>query len=255
MPQRPHPPVGAPCWTDLWTSDVDRSRAFYAELFGWEAQEPSEEFGGYFMFMSDGIPVAGAMGAMAGAAADNRWKVYLCTDDLAKATRVAEEHGGVVTVPPMAVADLGSQVALKDPAGATFGMWQPGTFPGFTVLDEPSFPSWFELWAPDHRVTVDFYRSVFGWETVAMSDTDEFRYTAAKVAGADTEVAGVMDTLSTGAPAEWFIYWEVGDIAAAVASVRRLGGSVTNDVMDTPYGKMAAVTDPTGAPFRLRMAP
>lgn len=253
MPQRPHPPVGAPCWTDLWTSDVDRSRAFYAELFGWEAQEPSEEFGGYFMFMSDGIPVAGAMGAMAGAAADNRWKVYLCTDDLAKATRVAEEHGAVVTVPPMAVADLGSQVALKDPAGATFGMWQPGAFPGFTVLDEPSFPSWFELWAPDHRVTVDFYRSVFGWETVSMSDTDEFRYTTAKVA--DVEVAGVMDTLASGAPAEWSIYWEVEDISSTVATVRRLGGTVLSDVMETPYGRMAVVTDPAGAPFKLRMAP
>lgn len=39
-------PVGAPCWADLWTSDVEGSRAFYAELFDWEAQEASEEFGG-----------------------------------------------------------------------------------------------------------------------------------------------------------------------------------------------------------------
>ena len=54
-----------PCWADLWTSDVERSRAFYAELFGWEALPPSPEFGGYFMFARDGVPVAGGMGPMA----------------------------------------------------------------------------------------------------------------------------------------------------------------------------------------------
>ena len=43
MTTREHAPVGAPCWADLWTSDVEGSRRFYSELFGWEAAEPSEE--------------------------------------------------------------------------------------------------------------------------------------------------------------------------------------------------------------------
>ena len=62
MPNIDHFSVGAPCWVDLWTSDVEGSRAFYAQLFGWEAMEPSEEFGGYFMFHRDGLPIAGGMG-------------------------------------------------------------------------------------------------------------------------------------------------------------------------------------------------
>ena len=64
MVTRDSAPVGSPCWADLWTSDVEGSRTFYSELFGWEAQEPSPEFGGYFMFTRDGVPVAGAMGDM-----------------------------------------------------------------------------------------------------------------------------------------------------------------------------------------------
>ena len=59
MPTRDHAPLGSPCWTDLWTSDVEGSRRFYSELLGWEAQEPSPEFGGYFMFTRNGAPVAG----------------------------------------------------------------------------------------------------------------------------------------------------------------------------------------------------
>ena len=50
MPARDSAPTGAPCWVDLMTSDTERSRAFYGELFGWTAEEPNAEFGGYFMF-------------------------------------------------------------------------------------------------------------------------------------------------------------------------------------------------------------
>ncbi|HXQ62917.1 MAG TPA: VOC family protein, partial [Acidimicrobiales bacterium] len=93
MPHRDSAPIGSPCWTDLWTSDVEGSRRFYAELFGWEAQEPSPEFGGYFMFTRDGVPVAGAMGDMGEASANDTWKIYLATDDVAKTVEAAETGG------------------------------------------------------------------------------------------------------------------------------------------------------------------
>src|SRR5215469_3915231 len=63
--------AGAPCWMDLSTSDTTAVRAFYTGLFGWTAEEPQEEFGGYFMFNgAGGQPVAGCMPAMEGAAHD-----------------------------------------------------------------------------------------------------------------------------------------------------------------------------------------
>jgi predicted enzyme related to lactoylglutathione lyase len=62
MPTRDSAPLGSPCWADLWTSDVEGSRRFYGELFGWEAQEPSPEFGGYFMFTREGVPTGGRHG-------------------------------------------------------------------------------------------------------------------------------------------------------------------------------------------------
>ncbi len=82
MTTRDRAPLGAPCWTDLFTSDVEGSRKFYSELFGWEALEPSPEFGGYFMFSLNGKEVAGGMGDMGDIKANNAWKVYLQTDDI-----------------------------------------------------------------------------------------------------------------------------------------------------------------------------
>jgi predicted enzyme related to lactoylglutathione lyase len=85
MPIRDRAPIGSPCWADLWTSDVEGSRRFYCDVFGWRAEEPSPEFGGYFMFTRDGVPVAGGMGDMGDdMPADDTWKIYLDTDDIAK---------------------------------------------------------------------------------------------------------------------------------------------------------------------------
>ena len=59
--------------------------------------------------------------------------------------------------------------------------------------------------------------------------------------------------LPEGVPDHWSIYWEVDDIDASVARVAALGGSVLDGPQDTPYGRMATVTEPTGTQFKLRM--
>src|ERR1700729_2482391 len=54
-------PIGAPCWIDLLTSDAPRAQDFYNEILGWSPGEASEQFGGYFMYMRDGVAMAGCM--------------------------------------------------------------------------------------------------------------------------------------------------------------------------------------------------
>jgi uncharacterized protein len=255
MPTRDRAPIGSPCWVDLWTSDVEGSRKFYAELFGWEAQAPSPEFGGYFMFTRNGVPTAGAMGDMGDMGADNSWKIYLATDDIAKTVEAAESDGAQIVSPPMDVADLGTQAVLVDPTGAQLGTWQPGTFPGFTVMNEHGAPSFFELHTRDHATAVAFYRSVFHWDTDAVGDSDEFRYTTMRDPSGEGELAGIMDAsafLPDGVPAHWSIYWAVDNADATVAKVKALGGSIVADAVDTPYGRLATAADPAGAQFKLR---
>jgi predicted enzyme related to lactoylglutathione lyase len=257
MPTRERAPVGSPCWADLWTSDVEGCRRFYGELFGWESEVPNPEFGGYFSFLREGVQVAGAMGDMGDMPADNAWKVYLATDDIAKTVAAAEAEGAQIISPAMPVADLGIQVVLNDPTGAHLGAWQAGTFPGFTVLGEHGAPSWFEVHTRDYATTVSFYQSVFHWDTTTVGDSDEFRYSTMSDPGSGEDLAGIMDAsafLPEGVPSHWLIYWEVDEVDAAVAKVASLGGSVVMGAEDTPYGRMATVTDTAGAEFKLRTA-
>ncbi|MGH9090415.1 MAG: VOC family protein [Acidimicrobiales bacterium] len=258
MLHRDKAPEGAPCWADLWTSDVEGSRRFYADLFGWEAQEPSAEFGGYFMFHRDGVPVAGAMGDMGDMPADDSWKVFLATDDIARTVREAEAAGAMVAAPPVPIADLGVQAVMVDPTGARVGAWQAGTFPGFTVLGEHGAPSWSELHTRDYPAALDFYRTVFRWQTQVVGDDDHFRYSVMRDPSGDGELAGIMDAAGFLPPdqgAQWSVYWEVDDVAASVARVRELGGGVVMEPEDTPYGTLASVADPAGAAFKLRTGP
>ena len=255
MTTRETAPIGAPCWADLWTSDVEGARRFYAELFGWEAGEPSPEFGGYFIFTRLGAEISGAMGDMGEMKANNTWSTYLTTDDAAKTLELAEAAGATVVSPLMPVGDLGRQVILLDPTGAHVGAWEPASFHGFRILNEHGAPSWFELLTNDYERAVAFYREVFRWETEEVGDTDEFRYTVLKDPSGEGELAGIMDArnfLPEGIPSHWNVYWEVADADMTAAKVLELGGSVTEPAADTPYGRLAGVADPAGARFKLR---
>ena len=254
MTTRKSAPVGAPCWADLWTTDVEGSRRFYSELFGWEALEPAPEFGGYWIFDRQGAPIAGGMGPMGEMKANNTWKPFFCTDDIDAALKRAEAGGATIQAGAMPVADLGVQAVLADPTGAVLGLWQPGTFNGFTVIGEHGAPSWFELHTSDYNTAVEFYRQVFGYEVNPVSDADEFRYFTFRSPGSEEDFGGIMDSrrwLAEGG-SRWDIYWHVDNVAALLDRVKSLGGSVKQGPDNTPYGVLALVADPAGAEFKLR---
>jgi predicted enzyme related to lactoylglutathione lyase len=251
MPARDRYPAGAPCWVDLLTSDAERSRAFYTQLFGWAAEEPNQAFGGYFNFTKNGVRVAGGMPSQPGMGPDG-WSIYLATDDAAKTLDLATAHGGQVAVPASTVGDLGTMAVVTDPGGAPIGMWQPQQFPGSGLITEAGVPSWWELHTRDYQSAVDFYRDVFGWETQQMGDSPEFRYTVLK--RGEEMLAGIMDATSflpAGEPARWSVYFGSDDADASLADVTRLGGSVVLPAEDTPYGRLAEAADPVGAHFKL----
>jgi len=234
------------------TSDIDGARAFYSRVFDWTAEDPHPEFGGYFSFLKDGAAVAGCMTNMAGEGVPDMWEVYLAAEDAEATVARAAEHGGQSIVAPMQVGDLGKMAMVLDPGGAPIGIWQPMAFQGLTLLDEPGAPRWFELNTKSYEGAAEFYRQVFGWTTEVMSDTPEFRYTVAVDNGQN--LAGIMDAsgfLPPEVPSHWGVYFGVPDADAAVASIVDLGGSVIMPANDTPYGRLAAVTDPTGAAFRV----
>jgi hypothetical protein len=235
-------PAGAPCWTDLLTSDSDRARAFYTGVFGWTAGEETADFGGYFMFILDGVPIAGCMRNHPGTGVADSWSVYLSTKDAKTTVDNAVACGGTLRAGPAEIADLGTEAVLNDAGGACIGLWQAYAFAGFPeYTGKPGTPAYFELLTRDYQDAVEFYREAFGWDASVLTDDDH-------------TLAGIMDAtrfLPPDEPGQWNAYFKVADTDATLDMVTRLGGSVFQEAADTPYGRLAGAADPAGARFKL----
>lgn len=84
----------------------------------------------------------------------------------------------------------------------------------------------------------------------------DFEYAAFKGGG---QIAGGIGRLGPDVPEEvpyhWETYFKVVDTDDAVADLLRLGGTATRQPWDTPFGRMAAVTDDQGVPFMVMADP
>ena len=249
MTIRQQPAAGAPVWIDLMTSDRDASVAFYTELFGWTADEPNPELGGYANFRLDGETVAGIMTSQPGM--PDSWNVHLAVAAAAATIAAAKAAGAEVLVEAMPVADLGVMGMVLDPGGSAIGLWQPGTHRG-AVVATAGAACHFELHTDAYDAVLPFYRDVFGWTLTPQADTPGFRYTLYELG--DGENAGVMDAtvFPDDAPRGWTVYLAVDDVQAALDRVVELGGSVSIPAETTPYGVLAEALDPMGARFKLR---
>ena len=244
-------PWGAPAWTDLATSDVEASREFYGRLFGWTYEVGGPETGGYTHAFLDGGRVAGILPLQPGSAWPDGWTTYLATADAAATAERAVAAGGSLITAAVQIAELGTSAAVADPSGGVIGLWQPAEHRGFDVTREAGAPVWHELHARDYEAAQDFYRRVFDWQLRVEGDSDEFRFVTAEFEG--EPLAGIYDAgaaAPTGAAA-WQLYFEVDDVDSSVTLAVELGGVVTEQASDTPYGRIAQLVDRTGASFYL----
>jgi hypothetical protein len=237
---------GEPTWIDLGSPDTDASVAFYGALFGWDATEGREEFGGYRNFLKGGRTVAGLMPLMS-EHQPPAWACYVRTDDADKTSAIIAENGGTVIAEVMDVGTLGRLGMYTDPSGAFFGIWQAGEHLGAQVVHEDGALSWTELSTRDRTSVLPFYAAAFGWTAKEAEGYTEFQLDG-------TSVAGCMDMhemVPAEVPSYWMPYFGAGDPDAKAAQVAELGGSVVVPGMDFPGGRFAVVRDPFGATFGL----
>lgn len=235
---------GMPAWVELTTGDLDAARRFYGELLGWEF---TSDDGEYYICTVRGHQVAGMYGGVGEGGDPPAWTTSMATSDVDATAKRVTDHGGQVLAGPDDAAQWGRYVVATDPAGAPFGAWQAGAMIGSELVNEPGTANWNELSTPNLAAARDFYTGVFGytWEDV---DTGAGGPVYATFSTEGQLAGGAMQSEPGGEPA-WRIYFAVPDADAAVATVRRLGGTVVTPPMDSPYGRNAIVKDPQGATF------
>lgn len=112
-------------------------------------------------------------------------------------------------------------------------------------------PCWADVMAPDVTAAGRFYAAVLGW-TVPEPEDQWGGYVVANVDGAATAGIG---PVQQGARAAWTLYFASDDADGHTATTRAAGGGVLAEPMDVAdLGRMAILSDPSGAVFGLWQA-
>jgi len=113
----------------------------------------------------------------------------------------------------------------------------------------PGTPCWIDVGLPDPAAGAAFYGGLFGW-TSEEGPPEAGGYRMCLLRG--HPVAGLGPQMAPDVPPFWATYVSVADVAASVARVRELGGTVIVEPMQVlTAGHMAVCLDPTGAAFSL----
>ncbi len=247
-------PAGAPTWVDLMATDIEAARRFYHAVFGWGYDIGGPEFGGYTTARL-GDRMTGGMTPMQpdGPPMPPAWSLYFASDNVqADAARVAG-LGGKVLFPPMVVGEFGSMAVCTDPGGVPFGLWQAGRNIGFEVSDEPGSATWYELYSSDAKQSRDFYAALLGASADAMPGGMEYYV----LKQGDKQLAGIMqiDPSWGDFHPTWLIYFAVASADQTAAAITSHGGRLMSRIDDSPFGRLAAVADPSGALFKIIQPP
>lgn len=241
-------------WTDLTTTDQNAAKAFYSELFGWEADDqPVGDGFSYSMMKLDGKDVAAISSQpqqQRDAGVPPAWNSYITVDSADDAAARAQELGATVHAPAFDVMDVGRMSVIQDPQGAFFEVWQPKAHIGAAFVNGPGALCWNELGTPDLDSSDRFYAELFGWTTEPLENAP-MPYRVIKNSEGHTN-GGMRPPMPPGAPPFWLVYFGVDDADAGAARVDELGGATLGEPMDIgPAGRIAIVQDPQGAVFAL----
>jgi uncharacterized protein len=261
---------GVPCWVDTWQPDPEATVDFYTRLFGWEPEEttPPDSDRRLFMCRLRGRDVT-AIGSPPPVPDHTPvWGTYVWVDSAEETTAKASEAGGKVAVEPFESLDGGQIAILVDPAGAVFGVWEPGSHQGAELVNEPGAWSMSLLNTRDPQTATDFYRAVFGWEPEEMEGASGV--TMMRLPGfvggepsqpVPRDVVAVMapmgDQFPDEVPSHWSIDFWVADADAAAEKAAEQGGAVIAPPYDVPSVglRQAVLADPQGATFSVTRAP
>jgi uncharacterized protein len=248
MPERTSHKPGTISWADLATSDQDAAKAFYAGLFGWEYDDqPAGDGIVYSMAKLGGRSAAAISPQQQDEAAQGippHWNIYVTVDDVDATAGKVSEHGGNVLAGPFDVFDAGRMAVLAAPDGAVLCLWQPGTSIGAEVVNEPGALSWADTATTDAETAQAFYSAALGWRYEQMSEEPPYW-----VIFNGERSNGGMTVPPPGVPPNWFPYFAVDDVDAAIETARNAGGNPFMGPIDVPTGRFALIQDPQGAAF------
>lgn len=247
---------GSFCWRECGTRDAAAARAFYGELFGWQAVEhPMPGEAGVYTILKRGEQDVAGLYEMTGPQFEGippHWATYVAHDDVDAAVAKARAQGAEVLGGPFDIPDVGRMAVLRDPQGAVIQLLKSAGSESAEVVDfAPGTFCWSELVTTDPEGAGSFYTGLVGWNLKTEEAGAGTGYT--EFLQGDRPVGGMMKMEGDQwrhVPPHWMNYVSVEDTDAVTSKAKELGGNVIVPPTDIPnVGRFATLQDPTGAAF------
>ena len=108
---------------ELNTTDHQKAKAFYGQLFNWQLEDVPMGPDTYTL-IKVGEGTGGGMMKHPVPGAPSMWLAYVLVDDVAASTEKARSLGATVLRDVTEVPNVGWFSILSDPTGATFALWK-----------------------------------------------------------------------------------------------------------------------------------
>jgi hypothetical protein len=238
-------------WGDLFTSDVELSRTFYEQLFGWQWELISKPPRTYGMFYADGIAVAGIVhrAPITGTAGYGRWVHYVSVEDVSAAQQLTQRRGGRVLLTRQQILDRGEFAVVADPDDAIFGLMRSSSGDPGDYRAAVGEWLWFQLFTRDPVSAARFYKSLAGYSASEREDSHDIVDLVLASTGYARASIGALSDESKASPT-WVGFIRVADVSAITARVRELGGEVLYE-STVQVSDLAIIADPNGATLGL----
>jgi uncharacterized protein len=246
------PAPGSPCWLELATDQPAEAMAFYQRILDWDFEQYDDSAGEpYYVATVDGDPVA-AIRPVAEPLSD--WTVYLATEDLVAAVRQSELLGGRTVEAAHGVPKVGWKALIEAPAGALFGACQLAPDWSFTA-GEPNTLVWAEFITHRAPEADEYFGELFGFMGQQFGDGADDDYMV-WYAGEDSVIGRVamMPGTPEDVPARWIAHFRTPldvDFDEALVLAHEAGARLRFRPYTSQIGKVAMLSDPTGARFAL----
>jgi uncharacterized protein len=118
---------------ELNTSDMDKAKKFYGQLFDWKLEDVSMGAGGppglqasegKYTMIQPGHGTGGGMVKQAVPNAPSSWLAYVEVSDVAASTQKAKSLGARIMLDVTEVPGAGWMSVIVDPTGAALGLWK-----------------------------------------------------------------------------------------------------------------------------------
>jgi predicted enzyme related to lactoylglutathione lyase len=233
-------------WFDLVTDEIDVTRQFYADLFGWNIEQSGPAPERYSVVTNAGRRIGGILQRPAppGAAAGARWISLMSIPNVIHATQYAQGRGGKVLIAPADLPHRGAHAILRDPQGAVFGVLRSSTGDAPDIPLQSGMFIWADLLTRDPDAAAQFYRGLAGY---GVQRTLTGNAESILLVSGEFTRAGISHLPPSVDRPGWLPFVQVDDVLGTIGRAVIAGGKVVlsprPELLD---GQVAVIADPRG---------